>query len=140
MISRLDDMLLGVEGRSSAREDTVVRDLMAENKKLVKDIASLCELSRLAESPKKIIEDDTKSLRSRCRKFKENEVLLLATEASLKADLEEKDVLVSRGQALMGDLLAYHAKKSLGLLKSLKPPPFPLRRSFGVGPSLSPFI
>ncbi|GJV66490.1 hypothetical protein Tco_1481999 [Tanacetum coccineum] len=100
MISRLDDMLLGVKGRSSAREDTVVRDLTAENKKLVRDIASLCELSRLVESPKKIIEDDTKSLCSRCRKFKENEVLLLATKASLKADLEEKDVLVSRGQAL----------------------------------------
>nr|GEW95402.1 putative retrotransposon protein [Tanacetum cinerariifolium] len=174
------------------------------------------------ESPKRIIEDDTKSLHSRCRKFEENKVLLLATEASLKAELEvfkekldfanedrslmvtdllpraiktllssdsfgamlaglqEKDVFVSRGQALrevadlgivlrledMRDyepdaediydkaidgfyrleypylyLLAYHAKKSFGLLKTLKPPPpFPLHRSSGDGPFSSPFI
>ncbi|GJY47356.1 hypothetical protein Tco_0436419 [Tanacetum coccineum] len=38
------------------------------------------------------------------------------------------------------DLLAYYAKKSLGLLKSLKPLFLPLHKSSSVGPSSSPFI
>ncbi|GJZ76060.1 hypothetical protein Tco_0640525 [Tanacetum coccineum] len=38
------------------------------------------------------------------------------------------------------DLLAYHSKKSLGLLKSLEPPFNLLHKSSGVGPSSSPFI
>nr|GEV79339.1 hypothetical protein [Tanacetum cinerariifolium] len=38
------------------------------------------------------------------------------------------------------DLLAYHSKKSLGLLKSLEPPSLPLRKVSSVGPSSSPFI
>ncbi|GJS28707.1 hypothetical protein Tco_0489327 [Tanacetum coccineum] len=187
---RLGAMPRGAEGRLAAKEDSIVRDLKAKNEKL-------------------IIEDDTKSLRSRCPQFKEKEVVMLATEASLKAELEvlkenlnfanedrslmvayllphavktllssdsfcaalaglqEKAMLVSRGKSLREvfdmsislkledmrdynpdakeiydkaidefyrvefpylDLLAYHAKKSLGLLKSLKPHPLLLRR------------
>ncbi|GKF42973.1 hypothetical protein Tco_0126315, partial [Tanacetum coccineum] len=42
---RLGAMPWGTEGRLASKEDSVVRDLKAENKKLVRDIAGLRKLS-----------------------------------------------------------------------------------------------
>ncbi|GJR18297.1 hypothetical protein Tco_0966824 [Tanacetum coccineum] len=97
VISRLEAKLLGVEGRLAASEDFVVRDLKAENEKL-------------------IIEDDTESLYSRCRQFEEKEAVMLATEASLKAELEilkEKLDLANEDRSLMVTNLLLHAVKAL---------------------------
>nr|GFA63563.1 hypothetical protein [Tanacetum cinerariifolium] len=96
--------------------------------------------------------------------------IMLATEASLKveieslreklkfvieADLQKKAMLVGRDKAFKEvaaidefyrvefpylDLLAYHARKSLGFLKSLKPPPFLPHMPSTAGSSSSPFI
>ncbi|GKF18083.1 RNA-directed DNA polymerase, eukaryota, reverse transcriptase zinc-binding domain protein, partial [Tanacetum coccineum] len=142
---------------------------MSKNEKLKKDIAGLQELFQLVLSSKDILECDAKALQSRCHKFDEKEAIMLATEASLKAEVEslkekldsavedrslmKKAMLVGRARAFeelvgMGldfqlkdmkdyepdaidsfdkavnnfyrvefhylDLLAYHARKSLG--------------------------
>ncbi|GJZ48606.1 hypothetical protein Tco_0602438 [Tanacetum coccineum] len=66
--------------------------------------------------------------------------------STLLDDLQRKVMLVSMAQAfeeVVGmdlDLLAYHSKMSLGLLKSLEPPSLPSRKSSGAGPSSSPFL
>ncbi|GKB23962.1 hypothetical protein Tco_0863363 [Tanacetum coccineum] len=92
VISMLEAKLLDVKGKSAPGEDFIVRDLRAENEKLVGDIASLRKLSHLAKS-------DIESLSSRCHQFKEKEVVMLATKASIKAELEvlkEKLTLLMR--------------------------------------------
>nr|GFA77175.1 hypothetical protein [Tanacetum cinerariifolium] len=64
-ITRLEAKLLGVEDRSSVGKVVLVCDLKAENKKPVRDIVDLRELSHLVESSNKIFESDTESLRGR---------------------------------------------------------------------------
>ncbi|GJW36462.1 hypothetical protein Tco_0059382 [Tanacetum coccineum] len=176
-------------------DSVVVYDLRVENEKMKKDIAGLQELSQLVGSSKDILEVDVEALRSRCCKFDEKDAIMLATEASLKAEIEslkeklestiedrslmKKSMLVGRAQAFeevagmdLGfqlkdvkdydpdaveafdkavddfyrvdfpyfDLLAYHARKSLGFLKYLKPPSLPPRMPSVAGSSSSPFI
>ncbi|GJS72575.1 hypothetical protein Tco_0705416 [Tanacetum coccineum] len=147
-IPRLKAKLLGVKDKSSVGEAALVHDLKVENEKLVRDIADLQELSHLVESSKKILESDIVSLRGRCRQFEENEATMLASEASLKAELElegvkdyDPDTVEVYDKAIDNfnhvefpylGLLAYHSKRSLGLLKSLVPPSVPLYKSSGV--------
>ncbi|GJW41306.1 putative reverse transcriptase domain-containing protein [Tanacetum coccineum] len=114
-IARLEAKLLGVEDKSSIGKVALVCDLKAENEKLVRDIADLRELSHLVESFKKILESETESLHGRCPQFEEMEATLLATEASLKAELEVlkgKLDLVNEYRSLMvTDLLPHVVKK-----------------------------
>nr|GEX49735.1 hypothetical protein [Tanacetum cinerariifolium] len=86
MISRLEATPRGAEGRLPAMEDSV------------------------------IIEDNTESLRSRCSEFKEKDVIILATKASLKAELEvikEKLDFANEDRSLMVTDLLPHAIKTL---------------------------
>ncbi|GJS50423.1 hypothetical protein Tco_0623785 [Tanacetum coccineum] len=116
VISRLEAKLLGVEGRLATSEDSVVRNLRAENEKLVGDIASLLELSILAESSRKIIKDDIESLLLKEKLDLANEdhslmvtdlpphavKTLLSSDSfsAMLAGLQEKVMFVRRGQAL----------------------------------------
>ncbi|GKD97847.1 hypothetical protein Tco_1381744 [Tanacetum coccineum] len=112
----LETELLYAEGKSLIHEVTFVHDLKAENEKQVKDIASLCELSHLVQNSKKILKVDAETLRSRCRKFKEKEAIMLATEASLKTELEalkEKLDLANEDRSLMVTGLLPHVVKTL---------------------------
>nr|GEZ21086.1 hypothetical protein [Tanacetum cinerariifolium] len=184
-IARLKAELLCVKGKSLTYEVGSVRDLKTKNEKLVKDISSLRELSRLVESSKKILEVDVETLRSRALMVTDllphvvKTLISCDSFSTLLADLQRKAILVSRAQAFeevtsMGlafqlenvkdydpdstkaydkavdvfyhvefpylDLLAYHSKRSLGVLKSLEPLSLPLHKSSGAGPSSSLFI
>ncbi|GJX03636.1 hypothetical protein Tco_0189552, partial [Tanacetum coccineum] len=76
----------------------------------------LPELSHLVQNSKKILEVDAETLRSKCRKFKEKEAIMLATEASLKTELEalkEKLNLDNEDRSLMVTGLLPHVVKTL---------------------------
>ncbi|GJU34905.1 hypothetical protein Tco_1183259 [Tanacetum coccineum] len=110
---RLEATLRDDEGRLEAREDSVICGLKAENDRLVR-------VSDKGISPKPEDMND------------------------YELDVEEiYDKVIDdfyRVEFPYLDLLAYYLKKSLGLLKSLKPPPLPIREASGVGSSSSPFI
>ncbi|GJZ10627.1 hypothetical protein Tco_0545386 [Tanacetum coccineum] len=61
-IAQLEARLLSVKGGSFVIDSIVVHDLMSENEKLKKDIASLQELSQLVQYSKDILEFDIKAL------------------------------------------------------------------------------
>ncbi|GJS96913.1 hypothetical protein Tco_0803881 [Tanacetum coccineum] len=115
-IARLEAKLLSVEGGSSIIDYVDVHDLMSKNEKLKKDIAGLQELFQLVLSSKDILECDAKALQSRCHKFDEKEAIMLATEASLKAEIEslkEKLDSAMEDRSLMVTDLLPHAVKVL---------------------------
>nr|GEU70692.1 hypothetical protein [Tanacetum cinerariifolium] len=182
VISMVEAKLLGVEGRLATSEDSVVRDLRAENEKLVSMLAIEDSLRVELEGLKEKLDlgnEDRSLIVTDMPPHAAKTFLSSDSFSVVLAGLQEKAMLVSRGQALkevadMGiglrlgdmrdyksdveetydkaiddfyqfkfpylDLLAYHAKKSLGLLKSLKPPNLPLSKPSGVDPSSSPFI
>ncbi|GKC73217.1 hypothetical protein Tco_1119100, partial [Tanacetum coccineum] len=113
-IAKLEAKLLSIRGGSSVIDFVTVHDLMSENEKLKKDIAGLQELFQLVLSSKDILECDAKALQSRCHKFDEKEAIMLATEASLKAEIEslkEKlDSAVEDRSLMVTDLLPHAVK------------------------------
>ncbi|GJU90087.1 hypothetical protein Tco_1302510 [Tanacetum coccineum] len=194
-IAKLEAKLLSIGGGSSVIDFVTVHDLMSENEKLKKDIASPQELSQLAITLaiEASLKAEIESLKEKIDSAVDDRSLMVTdllphavkflfssdSFSSLLVDLQKKVMLIDKAQdfeelAGMGldfqlkdmkdyepdvvdsfdksidnfyrvefpylDLLAYHARKSLGLLKSLEPPSLPPRVPSGAGTSSNPFI